>query len=130
MSTDLSDTAPETNVARADPRAAHIVYYDGNCPVCRREIGWYGRMRGAEDVRFVDIVDAPVPDGFTREALLRRFTVIRRDGVAASGARGFAALWRALGPTRLLGRVAERPPIVWIAEGAYRLFLRIRKLWR
>jgi len=28
-----------------------IIYYDGGCPVCTREIGFYQRRRGAEHVR-------------------------------------------------------------------------------
>lgn len=116
----------------ADPRAAATVFYDEGCPVCRREIGWYRGMRGGESIRWKDVADpaCAVPPGLDRAAMLRRFTVVRRDGTAATGAAGFAALWRALGPTRLFGRIVDRPPLLWVAESAYRLFLRIRTTWR
>ena len=39
--------------------------------------------------------DVKVPEGLTREDLMLRFTVQRRDGVTARGAAGFVAVWRA-----------------------------------
>lgn len=111
-------------------RAAATVFYDGACPVCRREIGWYRGMRGAEAVRWSDIAAEAAPPGFDRAALLKRFTVIRGDGEVVTGAEGFAALWRALGPTRWLGVLSDRQPFLWIGERLYRLFLRLRTSWR
>ncbi len=118
--------------ATADPRAARTVYYDGACPVCAREIGWYRGMRGAEAVRWVDVADpdAPLPEGRDRAALLRRFTVTRGTGETVTGAEAFSALWRALRPTRLLGRATDRQPFRAIGEALYRLFLRLRTAWR
>ncbi|MGF1445385.1 MAG: thiol-disulfide oxidoreductase DCC family protein [Pikeienuella sp.] len=108
------------------------MFYDGACPVCRREIGWYRKMRGAEAISWQDVADpaTPIPSGVDRAQLLRRFTVIRVNGEAAQGAAGFSALWRALRPTRLLGRLTDREPFRSIGEVLYRAFLRIRSLWR
>ncbi len=115
-----------------DPLAARVVFYDGACPVCRREIGWYGAMRGAEAVDWRDVADpeTPLPAGLDRAALLKRFTIRRGTGEIVSGAAAFSALWRALGPTRLLGRVTDRQPFRLVGEALYRLFLRIRLIWR
>ncbi|GMG84100.1 hypothetical protein LNKW23_33140 [Paralimibaculum aggregatum] len=117
---------------KPDSRAARIVYYDGDCPVCRREIGWYRAMRGAGGIAWIDIAraDAALPEGRDRAALLRRFTIARRDGRLVSGAEAFAALWRGLGPTRLLGRLVDRQPFRGLGERLYRLFLRLRTAWR
>lgn len=114
----------------SDPRAAGVVYFDGGCPLCRREIGVYRELKGADAVEWRDISDGPVPDGFDREALLGRFTVRRRDGNHADGAAGFVALWRALAPTRVAGRILDRQPFLAIGEVLYRLFLKLRPLWR
>jgi predicted DCC family thiol-disulfide oxidoreductase YuxK len=122
--------APGAAVAPDDGRAAATVFYDGGCPVCRREIGWYRAMRGADGIRWVDIASEEPPEGFARDELLRRFTILRRDGAATSGARAFVALWRALGPTRLLGRALDRAPFLQMGELAYRAFLRLRTGWR
>jgi predicted DCC family thiol-disulfide oxidoreductase YuxK len=127
MSETLADRTPR---ATADDRAAATVFYDGACPVCRREIGWYRGMRGAERIEWRDIASEAPPEGFDREALLKRFTVIRGTGEVVSGAEGFAALWRGLRPTRWLGVLADRRPFLWIGEGLYRAFLRLRTAWR
>jgi len=116
--------------ANRDPRAAATVFYDGACPVCRAEIGSYRRLRGAGGVRWRDVAAGPAPEGVSRQELLERFTVIRRDGAAVSGARAFVALWRGLGPLRGLGRLLDRQPFLWLGEGAYRLALRLRRTWR
>lgn len=118
--------------ATLDPRAAAVVWYDGACPVCRREIGWYSRMRGAEAVRWIDVAsaDAELPEGCDRESLLARFTVRRRGGSLVTGAAAFSALWRALGPTALLGRITDRQPFRAIGGVLYRVFLKARPLWR
>ena len=36
-----------------------VVFYDGGCPLCRREIAHYRRLRGAADLRWVDVVGEP-----------------------------------------------------------------------
>lgn len=118
------------SAAEADRRAAKTVYYDGACPVCRREIGWYRAMAGAERVRWIDVTTGPIPEGYDRDALLRRFTIERADGARLTGARAFVALWRSLRPTRLLGRIMDRQPFLAVGEGLYRLFLRLRMSWR
>ena len=57
---------------------------------------------------------------------MKRFHVRRSDGRLVSGAAAFAELWKATPGWRWLGHVAALPPLVWIAEGAYRLFLLVR----
>ncbi len=118
----------------SDPRAAARVFFDGGCPVCSREIGWYEHMRGGEVVEWIDISDGGVPAGLppsTRnEDLMRRFTIARHDGQVVSGGPGFIALWRALGPLRWLGLLADNAVGRTAGEIAYRAFLRIRTLWR
>lgn len=126
--TAVSDAAVQT-----DPRAACTVWYDGGCPICSREISSYKRMPGADDVEWIDVATAPesaLPEGADRDDLLARFTVRRSDGALADGAAGFFSLWRQLRPTARIARVVDRPPFTQIAELAYRLFLRLRPLWR
>ena len=121
---------PDFPRGASDPRAAARVFHDGDCPVCRAEIGWYGTMAGAAAIDWVDIARGPLPEGLDRDRLMRRFTVVRRDGAVVDGARGFVALWRALRPIRWLGVLLDRRPVLPLAEFGYRLFLRIRPLWR
>jgi predicted DCC family thiol-disulfide oxidoreductase YuxK len=109
------------------------VYYDGGCPLCRREIDTYRRRPGAEACAWIDASrsdDAALGPGLTREAALARLHVRDASGRLASGARGFAALWQALPGTAWLGRLATAGPMPWLLEGAYRGFLVLRRAWR
>lgn len=108
------------------------VYYDGACPVCAREIGFYRGRQGAERIDWIDVAapGAATGPGFTRDAALRRIHVRRADGTLASGAAAFAEIWRQLPGFRRLGLAVGAPPVRPVAELAYRGFLRLRKLWR
>jgi len=109
---------------------ALTVYYDGACPLCRREIGFYRRRRGAAALRWVDVsaagAQAALPAALSREAALRRFHVALPDGRLASGGAAFAELWAALPGLRLAGRLCRRRPLVDALELAYRGLLPLR----
>ncbi len=110
------------------------VYFDGACPVCSREIAHYKTRAGAERLAFVDVsaapgADDPAPDLSRTEALARMHARLP-DGTLVSGAAAFAALWSALPGWRWLGRLVALPGPRYLAEGAYRLFLFARPLWR
>ena len=111
----------------AVPRAT--VFYDGACPLCRREIAFYRRRPGADRVDWVDVSETDggdVAPGLSRASALGRFHVRDGDGRMVSGGAAFAALWSALPGFRIVGRVFRRRPLVWILEGGYRMFLKIR----
>lgn len=105
------------------------VYYDGSCPLCRREIAFYRQRKGAEAICWVDVADTKNtnlgPDLDVAQAI-SRFYVRTEEGRLRSGAAGFAALWSTLPGFRWVGRIAGAPPIVWALELGYRVFLRIR----
>jgi len=113
------------------------VFYDGGCPLCRTEIGFYRTCAGAGDIRFVDLAategDQVAPD-LNKRTALARFHVRRPDGTLVSGAAGFGALWLALPGWRWLGRIVMLPLVRPAAELVYRAFLIIRPgiqwLWR
>ena len=115
------------------PLRGLTVYYDGACPVCRREIALYQRQPGGESCVWVDASrSAPGTMGADldpRQALARMH-VRRPDGTLVDGAAAFALLWQVFPATRRLGRIASLAPVTWVLEGAYRLFLRLRPLWR
>ncbi len=105
------------------------VFYDGACPLCGREIAFYQRRRGAEELAWVDVSASPkdeVAPGLSKEAALARFHVQSTDGSLASGGAAFAQLWASLPGFRLLGRFLQAPPLAWLLERGYRFFLRIR----
>lgn len=109
------------------------LYYDGGCPVCTREIGFYQRRRGAEAIRWINLAqcgDSELGTDLSRETAYVRLHARLPDGRLLSGARAFAALWQALPAFRLAGRIAALPGIVHLLEWGYRGFLKVRPLWR
>ncbi|WP_420347501.1 demethoxyubiquinone hydroxylase family protein [Pelagibius sp.] len=105
------------------------VFYDGACPLCRREIAFYRGRRGAETVTWCDVstVDAPeVTDGLSRDAALARFHVRDASGRLMSGGAAFARLWEEMPAFRSLGRAFRHPPLRWLIDRSYDLFLHLR----
>ena len=103
------------------------VFYDGACPLCRKEISVYQRADRTRAIEWCDVSDPinaelPLP----RETLLARFHVQRPDGQLISGARGFIEVWRQLPGWRWLALPASIPGVPTVMEWAYLGFLRIR----
>ena len=103
------------------------IYYDGSCPLCRREIALYRRWPEAERLLWLD-VSAPVPLGadLSCEAAMRRFHVRDARGRLFSGGAAFACLWRALPGWCVAGWLFAWPPMSWMLEASYRAFLPLR----
>jgi ubiquinone biosynthesis monooxygenase Coq7 len=115
------------------PDEACTVYFDGACPLCRREIAHYRERQGAESIRWVDAAAADagaLGEGLDRDAALARLHVRGADGRLVSGAAAFAAIWRQLPAYAWLGRLASPAPVQWVLELGYRGFLGVRRLWR
>lgn len=110
------------------------VYFDGGCPICRAEIGYYRRQGAIADFHDIHTADAALPDSVTREQALARFHVRTPQGELVSGARAFAELWKVTPGWRWLGHIAALPPMTWLLELGYRLFLPVRaplqRVWR
>jgi len=100
------------------------VWFDGSCPLCRREIALMRRLGGDGRIDFVDASgDGACPlDG---AALLARFHALE-NGVMLSGAAAFAAMWRAIPLLRPLGIAARSRRILAGLEWLYGRFLRVR----
>jgi len=102
------------------------VWYDGQCPLCRREIALIRRLDHAAAIRFVDVAEAELSACPTdRDALLARFHA-EENGVMYSGAAAFAAMWRSIPLLRPLGLLARMPVVLFVLERSYRLFLKAR----
>jgi predicted DCC family thiol-disulfide oxidoreductase YuxK len=97
-----------------------ILYYDGACPLCRREINLVRRL--ARQVEFVDVhqlSDPELPDTFSRSALLRDLHLLDRSGQWHIGLAANVGLWQR---TRLgfIWRVLQWPIIHPLAQWGYR----------
>ncbi len=113
--------------------AACTVYFDGACPVCRREIAHYRSQQGAASITWVDAANcgaAELGADLSREVALGRLHVRQADGALVSGAAAFAAIWNRLPAYSWLAGIASRRPLLKVMEAAYSGFLRLRPLWR
>ena len=100
------------------------VWFDGDCPLCRREIALMRRLDRRGAIRFTDVAgDGTCP--IDRTELLARFHA-REDGRMLSGAAAFAAMWRAIPLWRPLGLLARNRVVLSGLEAIYLVFLRIR----
>ena len=106
-----------------------LVWFDGACPLCVREIAWMRRLDSRSAIAFVDVSRAATQEGagcpIDRSALLARFHALE-DGRVLSGAAAFAAMWRAIPLLRPLGLAARNRFVLAGLERLYGLFLRVR----
>jgi predicted DCC family thiol-disulfide oxidoreductase YuxK len=106
-----------------DPQVT--VWYDGDCPLCLREIGLMRRLDTHGAIAFIDVHEGkgcPLEP----EVLLERFHAQERGKTLVSGAEAFAAMWRAIPLLRPLGLLARNRLVLAALERAYRCFLRYR----
>lgn len=100
------------------------VFYDGDCPLCAREVGWLRRRDRGGRIRFVDIA-APGFDprgaGLSMDALMDRIHGRLPDGTVIEGVEVFRRLYAAVG-FPVLVRLSRLPGISRLLELAYRWF--------
>ena len=110
------------------------VLYDGNCPLCRREIAYVKDLAercGESGLSFIDIAcptDQDSSIAADRAKLLARFHVQQRDGSRLDGAAAIVAMWERLPGWRWLARLARLPGILVLLELSYRGFLQVRPM--
>lgn len=102
------------------------VWFDGGCPLCRREIAIMRKFDVHEAIDFVDVGElendaCPID----RRDLLARFHA-SEDGKLYSGAAAFAAMWRAIPILRPLGLLARNRWVLKALERLYLVFLKFR----
>ncbi len=101
-----------------------VVWFDGGCPLCRREIAlmrWLDRRHAIEFVNVIDAQVCPLPRG---EMLAQLHA--REDGRLLNGAAAFAAMWRAIPLLRPLGFMARSHRVLRLLERLYHAFLLAR----
>jgi predicted DCC family thiol-disulfide oxidoreductase YuxK len=100
------------------------VFYDGECPLCMREIRMLQRKDRAEKIQFTNIAAAafdPTSVGTTYAELMARIHGRLPDGSWIEGVEVFRRLYTAIGWTRLVA--FSRWPLVRSLLGlGYRLF--------
>ena len=103
-----------------------VVWHDGGCPLCRREIALMRWLDRRGEIDFVDVLQSPAAScPVDRAEFLARFHV-SENGQLLSGAAAFAAMWRAIPLLRPLGLTARSPWLLARLERLYLFFLRFR----
>lgn len=104
------------------------VFYDGECPICRREMDWLRKRTPERAVVYQDITASdfdPAIYGTTGEKLMAEIHAQLPDGSLITGVEVFRQLYSQAGlgwilaPTRL-------PILSSIADFAYRCFAKNR----
>ncbi|MEY2697420.1 MAG: hypothetical protein RL333_1558 [Pseudomonadota bacterium] len=101
---------------------ALTVFYDGGCPLCRREIDHYRKLKAKSAIQWIDVTDpdAPLADfGLEREAAMRRFHVLDAGGHFHVGAHGFVRLWADLPYYRYLSTLVRGLSVVPLLDRVY-----------
>ena len=102
-----------------------IMYYDGGCPLCRREVDHYRRLDKTHRVRWQDIaqhVSELERHGIRAQDALARLHVIDRNGDLQTGAWAFAAVWDELPGYRWLARLVRALHLIPAMDMIYRRF--------
>lgn len=108
---------------------AAIVFYDGECPLCRREIAHYRRRRGADRLLWIDITqDAGTlaANGLRKEDAMARLHVRDAAGAWHTGAHGFVELWSHLPAYSWLARLLRLLRLAPLLDAVYDRFARWR----
>jgi predicted DCC family thiol-disulfide oxidoreductase YuxK len=104
------------------------VFFDGDCPLCVREIDMLRKLDRRGRIRFTDIAARgfePEAYGTTREALMAEIHGRLPDGTWIKGVEVFRQLYAAvgLGPAVAVTRL---PGVRSVLDAGYRLFAKNR----
>jgi len=118
-----------TSTTEETPGARPVVFYDGGCPICRREIDHYKRLDRDDAISWRDIVADPAAlegTGIEWEAAMDRFHIQDAHGQMRSGAEAFVLIWAYLPGWRWLGRLVRSLRLTGVLERAYVFWARRR----
>ena len=104
------------------------VYYDGQCPLCAREIAHYREKAAGAPVSFVDITTADfdaVQHGLD-VGRIRQVLHVRVGAEMHTGIDAAIHMWAALPAYRWLARLARLPGVYALARAGYWVFARFR----
>ncbi len=96
------------------------LYYDAACPICRREVALVRRL--TSQLEYVDVhalADREIPDGLSRDAMLRDLHLNDANGQWFIGLSANTRLWQYT-PLAPLWRVLTWPLIRPVSERLYR----------
>ena len=111
------------------PQTEVVVFYDGDCPLCMREVAMLERLdRGRGQLGLIDIA-APDFDarsyGLDQDTLMGEIHAFTPDGRLVRGMEVFRRAYGAVGLGWVLG-FTRWPGVSQVADAAYRWFAKRR----
>lgn len=124
----ITRTGPPVGAQSYEEKYRTTVFYDGSCPLCQAEIGYYENRDSNKRLHLVDVSapDLNLPAQLDRNSAMARFHVLSRDGQLLSGAAAFVEVWKQVPGWGLAAKIAALPGVLTGLELAYRAFLLIR----
>ncbi|HEY8155679.1 MAG TPA: DUF393 domain-containing protein [Myxococcota bacterium] len=123
----MPELLPESAAAAWDLR----LLYDGDCPLCSREVAWLRRLDRRSRIQFEDIA-APDFDagryGLDAQAVMARIHAVLPGGRVIEGLEVFRLAYAAVGLGWLLAP-SRWPGVGRLFDAAYRSFARNRLRW-
>ncbi len=104
------------------------VFYDGDCPLCTREINLLSRLDTKSRIRFTDISDSDFSAesvGLPWSLLMARIHARLPDGTLIEGVEVFRRLYTAVGYGRLV-QATRWPGVTQALDFAYERFAKNR----
>ncbi|WP_425396663.1 thiol-disulfide oxidoreductase DCC family protein [Aeoliella sp.] len=104
------------------------VFYDGECPLCMREIRWFQRLDKQQNILFTDITaDAFDADelGLDMPTMMARIHGRLPDGTLVTGVEVFRRLYTAVG-WRWPVAASRLPGVRQLLDLGYRVFAKNR----
>jgi len=106
---------------KAEPDGKDTLYFDGNCPICRKEMAHLDTLKD-DSLQLLDIHQLPVSDARKQELL----AVLHLSTADGQEIKGYQANLRAWQHTRYAfwARLFSYPPLSWAGQLAYAVWLR------
>lgn len=106
-----------------------IIFYDGGCPLCRKEIHHYMKLASNQIIHWVDISrDDALLGAFnlSTDEAMRRFHVVDQTGNVVRGAAAFLIMWQAMPGYRHLTKIVGLLHLLPLLELGYEWFAKRR----
>ena len=104
------------------------MFYDGACPICRREVAWLKRRDRNGNLEAEDIAASgfdPARYGLTHDEITRVLHGVRPDGVVVRGMEAVRESYRSVGLGWLLA-LTRLPGLRFLSDLIYGWFARNR----
>ncbi|WP_372738795.1 thiol-disulfide oxidoreductase DCC family protein [Neptunomonas sp.] len=109
--------------------AKPIVFYDGSCPLCRKEINHYRRIDAGQKIEWLDIsknADRLQAYGIEYKNAMQRLHSIDASGKKVTAVAAFLLIWDNLDYYRYLAKTVRILKLQIVLEIAYQKFAKWR----